>query len=140
VWSGNEAQALDIFAESGAHFLAVTDGLVDDVSYTDRWEPGVNDQYQSGGLWVSILGTDGIRYYGAHLSAINPAIHVGGTVHAGDLLGLVGNSGNARSTLPHLHFEILLPTSTGVGPSETTRLDPYPFVLAWYNGEEVTPH
>jgi murein DD-endopeptidase MepM/ murein hydrolase activator NlpD len=137
--SGYTTQALDIFAESGAHFLAVTDGVVNDVSYSDRWEPGVNDQNQSGGLWVSIIGVDGIRYYGAHLSAINPVIHIGSTVRAGDLLGLVGNSGNARFTLPHLHFEILLPPSAGLYPSEATRLDPYPFVLAWYNGEDVTP-
>ena len=56
------------------------------------------------GLVFRLCGDDGNYYYGAHLSGYGP---VGpGKVGQGAVLGFVGNTGNARGTSPHLHFEI----------------------------------
>jgi len=136
---GHGYPATDIFAPAGSQFFAVTNGVVDNVSKTDRWDPATNDPGVSGGLWISILGDDGARYYGAHLSAIADGIRIGVRVSAGDLLGLVGNSGEARTTLPHLHFEISRPTSANDWMSRDGLIDPFPFLQAWKAGHNVTP-
>ena len=44
------------------------------MSTKDVWDPKVNDGATRGGLSVTIFGDDGVRYYGSHLSAIDPAL------------------------------------------------------------------
>ena len=136
---GHGYPATDIFAPAGSQFVAVTGGVVDNVSYEDRWDPATIEAGLSGGLWVSILGDDGIRYYGAHLSAVASGIRVGARVRGGDLLGLIGNSGDARGTLSHLHFEISNPASASEWMSRDGLIDPFPFLQAWKAGQYVTP-
>ena len=46
-------------------------------------------------------------FYYAHLDRYAPGLEVGQTVRQGDVLGFVGNTGNARRTPPHLHFQVL---------------------------------
>ena len=75
-----------------------------------------------GQLWVA--GDSGNGYYYAHLSAFAPGIHDGQRVRAGELVGFVGDTGNARGTSPHLHFEI---HPGGIGP-----VNPYPLLRAAY--------
>lgn len=84
-------QGVDIFAPRRTPVLAVADGIA-----TYR----ANDL---GGhsVWVS---APGVSYYYAHLERV--AVGGGQRVKAGDIIGYVGNSGNARSTEPHLHFGI----------------------------------
>jgi peptidoglycan LD-endopeptidase LytH len=130
---GHSFPATDIFAPAGSRFLAVTNGTVEEVSKVDLWNPAKPDKSAAGGLSVRILGYDGVRYYGAHLSAIASGIHPGTWVAAGELLGLVGNSGDARDTTPHVHFEISDPFS----PS--TLVDPFPYLTAWLYGQNITP-
>ena len=131
--------ATDIFAVVGTKFVAVTDGVVDFVSYQDLWDPVSDDPAQRGGLSVAIIGEDGLRYYGSHLSAIANGIVPGAPVKVGQLLGLVGNSGDARKTLSHLHFGISRPTYPEDWEARRGQVDPYPFLLAWREGQNVTP-
>jgi hypothetical protein len=49
---------------------------------------------------------DGTYYYLAHLAGIAPGLVDGATVRTGDVVGYVGDSGNARGGLPHVHFEV----------------------------------
>ena len=130
---GHPYPATDIFAPFGMKFVAVTNGTVEEVSNVDLWDPVNPDKSTAGGLSVRILGDDGVRYYGAHLSAIARGIRPGVWVAAGQLLGLVGNSGDARNTTAHVHFEISDPFS----PS--TMVDPFPYLEAWLNGQNITP-
>jgi murein DD-endopeptidase MepM/ murein hydrolase activator NlpD len=119
--------------------VAVTDGVVDFVSSTDLWDPAADDPAVAGGLCVAIVGDDGVRYYGSHLSAVARGIRPGVRVEAGQLLGLTGKSGNAADTTPHLHFGISHPTYPGDWKTRRGELDPYPYLVAWSRGENVTP-
>jgi murein DD-endopeptidase MepM/ murein hydrolase activator NlpD len=136
---GHAYPATDIFTAVGSDFVAVTSGVVDFVSYADTWDPATNDEAVAGGLCVAIIGDDGIRYYGSHLSAIASGIRRGARVEAGQLLGLTGKSGNARNTPPHLHFGISHPTYPEDWKTRRGELDPYPYLVAWSRGEDVTP-
>lgn len=131
--------ATDIFAPEGAKFVAVTDGVIDFVSYEDRWDPEHDDLALRGGLCVAILGEDGVRYYGSHLSAIEPGINPGVRVTAGQVLGYVGRTGNARTTPSHLHFGISHPTYPEDWRARRGEVDPFPFLVAWRDGHNVTP-
>lgn len=46
-------------------------------------------------------------FYYAHLNAYAEGVEVGMQVRQGDVIGYVGNTGNARHTPPHLHFQVL---------------------------------
>ena len=131
--------ATDIFALEGTKFVAVTSGVVDYVSNVDKWDPVVDDPPTRGGLSVAIIGDDGVRYYGSHLSAIMRGIIPGIRVAAGQILGFIGNTGDARTTTPHLHFGISHPTFPDDWHTRRGEVDPYPFLVAWFNGLNVTP-
>ena len=85
--------ATDIFTKKGCAFLAPIDGVVDEVSRKDRWSGKTNRGQDRGGLFVSIIGVDGVRYYGSHLMEVADGIAPGVTVTAGELLGKVGTTG-----------------------------------------------
>ena len=131
--------ATDVFAPEGAKFVAVTNGVVDFVSYEDRWDPSHDDLALRGGLCVAIIGDDGVRYYGSHLSAIEPGISPGVRVAAGQVLGYVGHTGNARTTQSHVHFGISHPTYPEDWHARRGEVDPFPFLVAWRDGHNVTP-
>ena len=131
--------ATDIFSREGSEFVAVTGGVVDFVSFKDGWNPEQDDPALRGGLSVAIIGEDGIRYYGSHLSAIMQGIIPGARVVAGQILGFIGHTGDARSTPSHLHFGISHPTYPEDWHSRRGEVDPFPFLEAWLEGHNVTP-
>jgi hypothetical protein len=73
-----------------------------------------------GGNVAIVTSTDGTAFYYAHLSAFEGSAR---KVSAGDVIGFVGMTGNAATTVPHLHFE-LWPT----GSYTPTPPDPTPFL------------
>jgi murein DD-endopeptidase MepM/ murein hydrolase activator NlpD len=95
--------ATDIIAACGNVVRAVTDGVVLEVSRTDNFDKRTSRGADRGGLSVSMLGDDGVRYYGSHLSAVDDPVRPGVRVAAGGRLGLVGKTGNANNTC-HLHL------------------------------------
>jgi murein DD-endopeptidase MepM/ murein hydrolase activator NlpD len=131
--------ATDLFAEIGTKFVAVTDGVVEFVSGVDSWKPNQPDPARRGGLAIAILGDDGLRYYGSHLSGIAPGIYTSVRVKAGQLLGYVGNSGDARGKTPHLHFGISRPTDPHDWKTRRGEIDPFPYLNAWKKGLNWTP-
>ncbi|WP_423791056.1 M23 family metallopeptidase [Micromonospora cathayae] len=98
----------DIFADCGEPVVAVTDGVLLEVSRVDRFDKKGPKGPYNGGLSVSLLGDDGVRYYGSHLSVVADGIDPGVRVRAGQQLGLVGRTGNANNVC-HLHFGISPP-------------------------------
>ncbi len=99
---------IDIFAPRGTPVLAAADGFVRSISPNNL---GGNV------VWLTDARRGQTMYY-AHLDRHH--VGEGEEVRAGDTLGFVGNTGNARGTRPHLHFGIY---RRGQGP-----VDPYPFV------------
>jgi peptidoglycan LD-endopeptidase LytH len=136
---GHGYPATDLFAKAGTKFVAVTAGVVEFVSGTDNWRPNHPDPAERSGLAVAIIGADGVRYYGSHLSGIAPGIYTGVRVKAGQLLGFVGTSGDARGKDPHLHFGISHPTTPGDWKTRRGEIDPFPYLNAWKKGINWTP-
>lgn len=137
---GHSYQATDIFAPIGTRFVAVTSGVIQGISRTDTWDPEVNDGATRGGLFVSLIGDDGVRYYGSHLSVVADEIEAGIRVAAGQLLGEVGVSGSARDTPPHLHFGISRPTALDDWQIRRGEVDPVLYLDAWRAGDtSLTP-
>ena len=137
--SHHDYPAADIFCAQGSQFVAVTDGVIDYVSHKDVWDPATNDPAVRGGMSVAIIGDDGVRYYGSHLSAVADGIEPGMRVVAGQILGLTGKSGDARSTPPHLHFGISRPTTPDDWKTRRGQVAPYRYLRAWQRGENLTP-
>jgi murein DD-endopeptidase MepM/ murein hydrolase activator NlpD len=98
---------IDIFAPRGTPVVAAAPGVVTRVG-----ERGL------GGNVVWMSDADGNRLYYAHLDRWN--VEEGQRVALGDTVGFVGNTGNARTTPPHLHFGVY---RRGEGPT-----DPFWFV------------
>lgn len=133
--------ATDILAKKGCKVVAPTSGVVDEVNRVDRWSGRTNLGADRGGLSVSIIGDDGVRYYGSHLSTIVASVVPGLRVTAGQVLGKVGATGSARGTSPHLHFGISWPT-----PSQSEvwwvrrgMVLPWKYLDAWKNGKDLSP-
>lgn len=131
--------ATDIFVPAGSVVVAVTAGVVDEANAIDRWERRTNDGAARGGLWVTIIGDDGLRYHSSHLSSIEPRLITGTRVYAGQVIGLSGKSGNAASTPPHVHFGISRPTFPGDWVNRRGQVGPYPYLKAWARGEDMMP-
>ena len=88
-------EGVDIFARRGTPVVSATRGIV--VAVRDR---GL------GGRQVWVLGPAGERHYYAHLDDWAPGLAEGDIVQPGTPLGVVGDTGNARGTPPHLHYGI----------------------------------
>ena len=131
--------ATDILAKAGCRFVAPINGIVDEVNRVDRWSGKTNLGIDRGGLYVSIIGEDGVRYYGSHLRSIPTSIEPGIAVKAGRLLGTIGSSGSARGTAPHLHFGISWPTPADTWWVRRGAVFPWKYLDAWKNGKDLSP-
>lgn len=132
--------AADIFARCGAAVVAPVSGIVVDVTRTDRWRGRVDSPRLRGGLSWTLVGDDGVRYYGSHLRRIERSVRPGTWVSAGRRLGQVGETGNAAGTGCHLHFGIS-PVCAAVSDWWVRRgaLSPYPILRAWERGRNHAP-
>ncbi|NDH81536.1 MAG: M23 family metallopeptidase [Actinobacteria bacterium] len=138
--------ASDIFAKKGCAFVSPIAGVVDEVNTVDKWSGKTNLGADRGGLSISILGDDGLRYYGSHLSKIEANIVPGYKVATGEKLGEVGSTGSARGTKPHLHFGISYPTEKGIWwvrrgvGLEKGKTSPWKYLQAWQAGKDLKPN
>jgi hypothetical protein len=137
--SHHDYPASDIFTDRGCRFVAVTAGTVDEVSRRDRWDPRTDAGATRGGLSVSIVGDDGVRYYGSHLQSIAAGIRPGARVRAGQTLGLVDNSGDAVGTPTHVHFGLSWPTRPGAWWVRRGEVWPQRYLTAWRAGRDLSP-
>jgi|GEM_PF-780247 len=111
----------DIIADKMTPLVAVVDGVI---SYIPRPEP-------SWGYMLTIQDNDGYQYRYLHLNNDTPgtddgnggdgnayvsSLRRGTKVSAGQLIGWIGDSGNAEWTVSHLHFEIRNPSRSAINP------------------------
>jgi murein DD-endopeptidase MepM/ murein hydrolase activator NlpD len=114
----------DIFAPLGAPILACASGVV----FSVGWNP-------IGGNRLWLRDGQGNLFYYAHLSAFTPLAVNGNKVNAGDVLGFVGNTGDARGTPYHLHFEIHPVSLLYLGYDGV--VNPTSYLLAWQHLQDV---
>ena len=104
-------QGNDIFATVGTPLYATSRGVIARKAVAIL-----------GGNKLWLVGADGTQYYYAHLSSYGEGIEDGSIVEAGQVIGYVGDTGNAKGTPPHLHFEI--------HPAGGPAIDPFPILDA----------
>ena len=120
--------ATDIMADKGIPVVAAADGVIGWMSsgtYTDC------NGHTAPSFSMSVNHDDGYRSRYIHLNndtpgtddglalGYAPGINIGTRVTAGQLLGWVGDSGNAECTAPHLHFELYRPDGTKFNPYQS---------------------
>lgn len=88
-------RGIDIFAPKGTPIVAVADGILSFIG-----------EQPKGGRCLWLTSESGRSFYYAHLDKWAAGIYEGMEVRTGDLLGYVGNTGNAKYTPSHLHFGI----------------------------------
>ena len=122
---GRAHHGIDIFGNKGQPILSPVDGTITHVPYPEA----------SYGYAVFIRDADGYNYWLLHLNNDNPGtddgngggIHAyapdvrsGASVSKGQIVGYIGDSGNAESTSPHIHFEIHRPSDNeAINPLES---------------------
>ena len=122
--SGGWHHGDDIFAALGAPILAVAHGTVFSVGWN-----------KVGGWRLWLRDDRGWEYYYAHLSAYSPLAVNGAVVNAGDVLGFVGNTGDAQGTPFHLHFEVHPVQLLGLGYDGA--VDPTKYLDAWKHLQDI---
>jgi murein DD-endopeptidase MepM/ murein hydrolase activator NlpD len=114
----------DILGPLGTPILAVADGTVFGVGWNEL-----------GGWKLWLRDGAGNEFYYAHLSAYSPLAVAGRRVSAGDVLGFMGDTGDATG-VSHLHFEIHPADLLHLGYDGVVA--PYPFLVAWRRAEDIS--
>ena len=126
----------EVFAVAAGRIAATRDGVPDNTPPGAPPNPGPNDL--TGNFVNQDLGGGRFALY-AHLQPGSLRVRPGDVVQPGQVLGLVGNSGN--STEPHLHFHVM----DGQGGASNLAAEgvPYTFdrlaMLARYTGLDAVP-
>ena len=123
-------EGLDVRAPKGAKIVAVADGIINTVAFSESSGYYIAIDHMNG--WLSlyvhlnddIIGDDNA---GGSASAFAKEYKRGDRVQRGEVIGFVGNSGNAEGTVPHLHFELKY-----LGNSQ----DVYEYILKAWNSYE----
>jgi LysM repeat protein len=121
---GRRHEGVDLFTKHGEYVYAVVDGVL-----TDRaWD---QPDRRAGNAWtLTSADGSGTWFFYAHLADFAPNLKVGSRVRAGQIIGFVGQTGNAAAV--HLHFE--------VHPNGGDAVNPYPIVRARGGCNRDTPY
>lgn len=114
----------DIFGSLGQPLVACTDGIVFSVGFN-----------KIGGNRLWIVDKAGNQFYYAHLSAFAINAVNGSHVKAGQVIGFMGNTGDAEGTPYHLHFEIHPVSFLYLGYDGA--VDPTPYLNAWQHQQDL---
>lgn len=113
---GTRAHAgTDIMAPAGTPVVAVTDGRIERLYFSEGGGGVTLYQRSDNGRWL---------FYYAHLQDYWPGIREGMRVRAGQPIARVGASGNASADAPHLHFGI---SAMAIGDR-------------WWQGRPINPY
>lgn len=108
---GRPHEGIDIMASRGTKVYSTTEGVIASLKSNNL-----------GGKVIWLIGPSGAYHYYAHLNDHKRGLKEGDYVKKGQLIGYVGNTGNARHTAPHLHYGLYL---SGKGRGA---VNPYPYL------------
>lgn len=108
---GRAHEGIDIMASRGTKVYSTTEGVIASLKSNNL-----------GGKVIWLIGPSGAYHYYAHLNDHKRGLKEGDYVQKGQLIGYVGNTGNARHTAPHLHYGLYL---NGKGRGA---VNPYPYL------------
>lgn len=120
-----------------AKVLAPTAGIIIHTRRKDTWVEGIDDPGTRGGLTITLVGDDTVRYFFSHLGRIK--VRVGQRVGPGDWIGVVGSSGNARITRCHTHFGMSRICPLAEIYLLQGEVWPWKYLDAWRQGIELSP-
>lgn len=106
-------QGIDIGSTEGQRVYAADDGVITLVDV---------DVSGAEGISVRMISDDDTQFRYYHLAGVADGLTVGQTVARGQVLGYVGDTGNATPGGYHLHFEVR------VGAPYSTPVDPVPLL------------
>jgi murein DD-endopeptidase MepM/ murein hydrolase activator NlpD len=119
-------EALDIPAPAGTPVIAAAGGTIEKLFRSEE-----------GGNTVYVRSPDRrTLYYYAHLQAYAPGLEAGNAVARGQRLGMVGSSGNADPSAPHLHFAVMRTDPDAEWWKPATAINPYPLLTGEQIGNE----
>jgi murein DD-endopeptidase MepM/ murein hydrolase activator NlpD len=124
--SGSWHHGDDLFAPLGTPVVAVADGTINRVG----WE-------RLGGWRLWVRDKAGDQFYYAHLSGYSLNALLDNHVRRGEVIGFVGNTGDAFTTIPHLHFEVHPRNLLHLGYDGA--VDPTTYLGAWAKPAGVKP-
>ena len=116
---GRTHKGIDIFAPYGTPLVAIETGTITRIGTVNL-----------GGQRIWLEGDSGTHWYYAHLSDYAEGLYVGQRVDPGDLVGYVGDSGNAKGTPPHLHLQ--------QHPNGGTPINPYPAMRFLHDARKIS--
>jgi murein DD-endopeptidase MepM/ murein hydrolase activator NlpD len=116
--SGRLHVGCDIFARKGTPLVAIQAGTVSRLL-----------KLPLGGISLRLTNERGDYFYYAHMVRYAKGLREGQRVRKGQVIGFVGNTGNARTTPPHVHFEI--------HPGGGDPVNPYPYLELWRGGKVI---
>ncbi len=113
-------------------------GVITDVRDTDKWDPAIDDPGTRGGLTITLHGDDLVRYYFSHLGRL--IAKKGQRVESGQKIATVGQSGNAKTTLCHLHFGMSRICPMSEQNLRRGEIWPQPYLDDWKRGINTSPN
>ena len=120
-----------------ARILAPTAGFISQLHRLDKWTPANDSPGTRGGLIITVQGDDGIRYFFSHLGRIK--VLKNQRVAAGDWIGVMGSSGNARVTRCHTHFGMSRVCPLAEVYLLQGEIWPQKYLNAWKQGQQLSP-
>lgn len=131
--------AADIFHPGGcgATIVSPVDGVVLESNPSDHWDAAVDDPATRGGIFLSVLGDDGVRYYLAHFQSLAAGIDAGVRLSAGQVVGAMGSTGRAGAC--HLHFALSPPCPNAEWWVRRGVVWPQAFLRDWQAGGQRSP-
>ena len=120
-----------------ARILAPTAGFISQLHRLDKWTPENDSPGTRGGLTITVQGDDGIRYFFSHLGRIK--VLKNQRVAAGDWIGVMGSSGNARVTRCHTHFGMSRVCPLAEVYLLQGEIWPQKYLNAWKQGQQLSP-
>ena len=120
-----------------AKVLAPTAGTITQTRRKDKWVEEIDELGTRGGLTITLVGDDTVRYFFSHLGRVKATI--GQRVEAGDWIGVVGSSGNARITRCHVHQGMSRICPLAEIYLLQGELWPWRYLDAWRQGIQLSP-